>query len=64
MEIIVEGYQEKYVTPDEVIININFIEKDKTYEKVLEKGIKLLLIKTFLQRRIRIWTAIISLTPT
>ena len=40
MEIIVEGKGSEYITPDEIILNINFIAKGYTYEEVLSEGIK------------------------
>lgn len=40
MEIIVEGTGIKHFTPDEVIINLNFITKGTSYEEVLELGSK------------------------
>ena len=38
MEIIVQGKGTKYVTPNEVTLNINFITKGYTYEEVLREG--------------------------
>ena len=40
MEIIVQGKGIKYFSPDEVILDINFITKKNTYEEVLKEGIK------------------------
>lgn len=40
MEIIVEGKGSKYFTPDQVIMNFNFITKRTNYEEVLELGSK------------------------
>jgi len=40
MEIIVEGKGIKYFTPDQVIMNFNFITKNNNYEEVLELGSK------------------------
>lgn len=40
MEIIVEGTGIKHFTPNEVIMNLNFITKGKSYEEVLELGSK------------------------
>ena len=37
MEIIVQGKGTEYYTPDEVILNINFSTKGKTYEEALKK---------------------------
>lgn len=38
MEIIVEGVGCEYFTPNEIILNFNFVTKGKSYEEVLEKG--------------------------
>lgn len=38
MEIIVEGVGYKYFTPNQIILNFNFVTKGKSYEEVLEKG--------------------------
>lgn len=38
MEIIVKGTGEKYLTPDQIILNFNFYVKGNTYEEVLEVG--------------------------
>ena len=40
MDIMVEGEGKKFYKPNEVVFNINFYANDKTYESVLEKGIK------------------------
>ncbi len=40
MEIIVQGKGIEYVTPNEVIISINFTTKGNTYEEVLKEGTK------------------------
>lgn len=40
METIVEGKGLKYFTPDQVVINFNFITKRTNYEEVLELGSK------------------------
>jgi len=38
MEIIVKGTGEKYLTPNQIILNFNFYVKGNTYEEVLEVG--------------------------
>lgn len=38
MEIIALGVGYKYLTPNQIILNFNFVTKGKSYEEVLEKG--------------------------
>ena len=38
MEIIVEGLGCKYFTPNQIILNFNFVTKGQSYEEVLKKG--------------------------
>lgn len=40
MEIIVQGKGVKYITPDEIILNINFYTKGNNYEEALNEGVK------------------------
>lgn len=40
MEIIVEGKGIKYFVPNQITLNLNFITKENSYEKVLEYGSK------------------------
>ncbi len=40
MEIIVQGTSSKYFTPNEVILNINFITKKNSYEVALNEGVR------------------------
>lgn len=40
MEIIVQGRASEYFTPNEVILNINFVTKGDSYEEVLRNGIE------------------------
>lgn len=47
MEIIVEGKSEEFFTPDEIILNIDFIKNAKTYEEVLRDGS--LSVESFIQ---------------
>ena len=38
MEIIVEGVGTRYFTPNQIILNFNFVTKGNSYDEVLEKG--------------------------
>ncbi|MCI8544641.1 MAG: SIMPL domain-containing protein [Bacilli bacterium] len=40
MEIVVEGKGKQLVTPDLIMLHLNFVTKGVTYEEVLEKGIE------------------------
>lgn len=40
MEIIVQGKGTKYIKPNEVILNLTFTNKAKTYDAVLSDGIR------------------------
>ena len=40
MDIMVEGVGRKFYKPNQVVLSINFLVNDETYEKSLEKGVK------------------------
>ncbi len=40
MKIVVEGKGKRLVTPDLIMLHLNFAMKGITYEEVLEKGIE------------------------
>lgn len=40
MDIMVEGVGRKFYKPNQVVLSINFLVNDETYEKALEKGVK------------------------
>ena len=46
MEIIVQGKGKEYFTPNEIILNLGFYTKKKTYEETLSEGVKNVQSKT------------------